>query len=147
MSTDTHTNSLWILLTDIFKSWSHTHHLSLIRIAGVVKQNTSSALQMYSYKSRMLNDVEQHHLILIRWKWIFFVKNPRFWNPAREKSDGLPLLPHAFDNVRGLHHASFLLIVMIKLAFNRACSMDSRKQFDKDHISCGNSVRCIFFPL
>ena len=41
---------------------------------------------------------------------------------------------------------SFLLIVMIKLAVNRSCSM-FLKQLDKDHISCGNSVQCILFPL
>jgi hypothetical protein len=35
------------------------------------------------------------------------VENPGFLNPAREKSVGLPLLPHAFDDVRGLHPAQF----------------------------------------
>ena len=84
-----------------------THHVSLIRIAGVLKQDTSIALQMISYKSRMLNHVEQHHLILVRWKWIFFVKNPRFWNAADILSDALPLLSHAFDNVHWLRPTQF----------------------------------------
>ena len=46
-------------------------------------------------------------LISIRWKWILCMENPRFWNPASVKSNRLPLLPHTFDNVRGLHPSQF----------------------------------------
>ena len=45
-----------------------------------------------------------HPLISFRCKRILLVENPGFLNPAREKSDGLPLLPHAFDHVRGFLH-------------------------------------------
>ena len=44
-----------------------------------------------------------HQLISFRCTRILLVENAGFLNSAREKSDGLPLLPHAFDHVLGLH--------------------------------------------
>ena len=35
------------------------------------------------------------------------MENPDFLNPAREKSDALPLLLHAFDNVQRLRPTQF----------------------------------------
>jgi hypothetical protein len=75
------------------------------------------------------------------------VENPRFLNPAIEKSDGLPLLPHAFDGVRELDPAQFSTDSNDQTRLQSVMFNFFLKQFDVGHIISENSVQCILFPL
>ena len=71
---------------------------------------------MYSYKSRLLNDVEYHHLILIRWKWILYCGKSSFLKSSPWKVRRTTNFTICNSIMSGdCTMRSFLLIVMIKL--------------------------------